>query len=201
MADTFAAYVTNLGRYNEGELIGEWVDFPTTKDEIKMVFDRIGINDEYEEWFVSDYDDYLGGLELTEWFGEYPNLDELNYFAAKIASLDNYDTKTFLAALEHEQPSDVSEVFDLIDATENQCFCLYLDINDDNELGRYWVEESGCYDTKNLGRLADYIDYEAFGQDIRFETDGEFTQYGWLEVVDSVPENYDGEIPDEYRII
>ena len=26
----FAAFITNLGKYNEGELVGEWVKFPTT---------------------------------------------------------------------------------------------------------------------------------------------------------------------------
>ena len=25
----FAAFITNLGKYNEGELVGEWVKFPT----------------------------------------------------------------------------------------------------------------------------------------------------------------------------
>ena len=34
----FAAFVTNLGKYNEGELVGEWVKFPTTADEMKKVF-------------------------------------------------------------------------------------------------------------------------------------------------------------------
>ena len=24
----FAAFITNLGKYNEGELVGEWVKFP-----------------------------------------------------------------------------------------------------------------------------------------------------------------------------
>ena len=26
----FAAFITNLGKYNEGALVGEWVKFPTT---------------------------------------------------------------------------------------------------------------------------------------------------------------------------
>lgn len=26
----FDAFITNLGKYNEGELIGEWVGFPVT---------------------------------------------------------------------------------------------------------------------------------------------------------------------------
>ena len=29
------AYVTNLGKYNEGELVGEWISFPVSADEMK----------------------------------------------------------------------------------------------------------------------------------------------------------------------
>ena len=39
----FAVYVTNLGRYNEGMLVGEWVHLPATAKEMKDVFKRIGI--------------------------------------------------------------------------------------------------------------------------------------------------------------
>lgn len=39
----FEAFVTNLGKYNEGELVGEWVKFPITEEELQEVFERIGI--------------------------------------------------------------------------------------------------------------------------------------------------------------
>ena len=61
----FAAFITNLGKYNEGELVGEWVKFPTTAEELKEVFKRIGIGQRddfgqpYEEWFITDYDCYV----------------------------------------------------------------------------------------------------------------------------------------------
>ena len=61
----FAAFITNLGKYNEGELVGEWVKFPTTAEELKEVFKRIGIGQKddfgqpYEEWFITDYDCYV----------------------------------------------------------------------------------------------------------------------------------------------
>jgi len=32
-----AAFITKLGKYNEGELVGEWVKFPTTAEELKEV--------------------------------------------------------------------------------------------------------------------------------------------------------------------
>ena len=64
----FEAFITNLGKYNEGELVGEWVKFPTTSEELQKVFERIGIGSKdefgnpYEEWFISDYDCYVSGL-------------------------------------------------------------------------------------------------------------------------------------------
>ena len=64
----FEAYITNLGKYNEGELVGEWVKFPTTSEDLQKVFERIGISSKddfgnpYEEWFISDYDVYGGRL-------------------------------------------------------------------------------------------------------------------------------------------
>ena len=57
----FAAFITNLGKYNEGALVGEWMKFPTTAEELKKVFERIGIGAKddfgqtYEEWFITDY--------------------------------------------------------------------------------------------------------------------------------------------------
>ena len=64
----FEAYITNLGKYNEGDLVGEWVKFPTTPEHLQEVFKRIGIGstDEfgqpYEEWFITDYDVYVEGI-------------------------------------------------------------------------------------------------------------------------------------------
>ena len=84
----FAAFVTNLGKYNEGELVGEWVKFPTTAEEMQAVFKRIGIGETddfgcvYEEWFITDYDCYVDGL--YDKLGEYSNIDELNYLAFKL---------------------------------------------------------------------------------------------------------------------
>lgn len=100
----FEAFITNLGKYNEGELVGEWVKFPTTSEELQKVFERIGIGSKddfgnpYEEWFISDYDCYVDGL--YEKLGEYENLDELNYLASKLDELDDHDYNHFQAAMQ-----------------------------------------------------------------------------------------------------
>ena len=60
---------------------------------------------------------------------------------------------------------------------------LHTDINDEEELGRYYVDEVYFEDIKTGSDLYDYIDYEKFGRDIAINTDGGFTDYGFIERV------------------
>ena len=53
MASLFEAYITNLGKYNEGELVGETLKFPTTTEEVQALLKRIGVDGvRYEEFFI-----------------------------------------------------------------------------------------------------------------------------------------------------
>lgn len=203
----FDAFITNLGKYNEGDLVGEWVHFPTTPEKMQDVFKRIGIGQKddfgqpYEEWFITDYDCYVPGL--YDVLGEYESLDELNYLANRIEELSESEWETFNAAVEMGEYT--GSVKDLINLTENlDCYNFYSDIHSDSDLGYYWIEESGMYDTKAMGRLSSYIDYEAFGRDIRLDEGGTFTDYGYIiNNYGSFIERYSGdreEIPDEYRV-
>ena len=92
---------------------------------------------------------------------------------------------------------------DLINLTDNlDCFDFMAGVNDDYDIGYYWVEESGCYDTKNMGNLTNYIDYERFGRDIRLEECGTFAARGYVRNNgDRFNEDYDGiTVPDEYKV-
>ena len=204
----FDAFITNLGKYNEGELIGEWVGFPTTPEEMQDVFRRIGIGQKdefgqpYEEWFITDYDCPIPGL--YDCLGENESLDELNYLANKIEEISVSEQECFEAAVELGEYTD--SVQDLINLTENlDCYELYSDIHSDSDLGYYYAEDSGIYDTGAMGALSNYIDYEGFGRDIRFEEGGTFTDHGYIVGnQDRFIEQYNGdreEIPDEYRVL
>ena len=203
----FAAFITNLGKYNEGYLIGEWVKFPITAEKMKEVFKRIGIGQKdefgcvYEEWFITDYDCYVDGL--YDKLGEYENLDELNYLAAKLDDMDDWDFERFQAAM--ELGDDCNSVQEIINLTDNlDAFSVLSCIHNDYDLGWYWIEESGCYTTDNLGTLQNYIDYESFGRDIRLEEGGCFTSQGYVyNDGSSIHEYYESreDIPDEYRVM
>lgn len=202
----FAAFITNLGKYNEGFLVGEWVRFPTTSEEMKEVFKRIGIGSKnefgnvYEEWFITDYDCYVDGL--NDYLDEYSNLNELNYLASLIDDMKDYEYDVFEAALEL---GDMSNILDVINLTSNlDCYVLLSEVNDDDDLGRYYIEECGCYDLSSMGNLANYIDYESFGRDVRFDQTGMYTNNGYIYTTgDSFSDIYDGtkeDIPEEYLV-
>ena len=202
----FAAFITNLGKYNEGELVGEWVKFPTTAEELKEVFKRIGIGQKddfgqpYEEWFITDYDCYVDGLYSK--LGEYENLDELNYLASKLDEMDQSDYAKFQAAMEiGDYTSSLQEIINL---TENlDCYEIYPNIEDYDDLGRYYLEELEV--SKVPAHLQNYIDYEAYGRDVALEENGTFTDQGYVwDTREAFHEYYDGErgsIPDEYRVM
>ena len=202
----FAAFITNLGKYNEGALVGEWVKFPTTAEELKKVFERIGIGAKddfgqtYEEWFITDYDCYVDGL--YDLLGEYANLDELNYLASKLDDMSQDEYERFQAAM--EIGDHTGSIQELINLTENlDCYDIYPDTHDHDDLGRYYIEELDAMQVPE--HLRNYIDYEAYGRDIALEKSGQFTDLGYVrDTGDSFHEYYDGErgsIPEEYRVM
>lgn len=170
----FSAFITNLGKYNEGYLIGEWVKFPVTNEELQAVFQRIGINRRYEEWFITDYE--CPDSSIYDLLGEYESLSELNYLAGQIMELD--ESEEFWQAV-LDLGENTGSIKELINLTENMdCFDYLSGVESDYDLGYYWIEQSGCYDTSRLGVLSNYIDYESFGRDIRFDESGVFADHG-----------------------
>ena len=202
----FAAFITNLGKYNEGELVGEWVKFPTTAEEMKEVFKRIGIGQKddfgqpYEEWFITDYDCYVDGLYSK--LGEYENLDELNYLASKLDEMSESEYAQFQAGM--EMGDHCGSLQEIINLTENlDCYEVYPNIHDYDDLGRYYIEELEVMQVPE--HLQNYIDYEAYGRDVAMDENGSFTDQGYVrDTGDRFCEYYDGErgsIPDEYRVM
>ena len=205
----FEVFITNLGKYNEGNLVGEWVKFPTTEEELKKVFERIGIEpgapDEYgghyEEWFITDYDCYVPGLTEAALLGEYENLDELNYLASKLMELDDCELDRLEAAMEvADETGSVKDIINLIDNPEK--YEVYPGIENDEDLGRYYADEMVYIHLTD--EVRDYFDYEAYGRDIALSEAGHYTSYGYVkDSQDPFKEYYNGEpenIPEEYRI-
>ena len=202
------AFITNLGKYNEGTLTGEWVSFPATLEDIQKVFERIGIGTKnkdgsiYEEWFITAYNCNVDGLAKNIDFGEYESLDELNYLASKINELNSYGLEKFQGALEAgDYTGSIKDVINLTDNLDK--YEVYPDVKNCEDLGIYYVDEIGA--VKVPDELRYYIDYESYGRDIALEENGQFTEYGYVrDNGNSFEEYYDGtieSIPEKYRVM
>ena len=167
-------FINTWGNYNEnGADGGEWITLPMEAGALKETLDRIAENmgDLDPEFFVNDYE-YTTDMDLRK-IGEMENISDLNDEMRRLEDLSKWEQETYCAALE-VWGSDV-------DPENLDDYNLYKDITNDYDLGYYWAVESGCYDLKSMGHLANYIDFESFGRDIRFESDGDFTSFGWIE--------------------
>lgn len=151
----FRIFLTNLGKYNEGELVGEWVDLPATEEELEEVFERIGINEEYEEWFITDYETDFG-LKIDE----YENLEKLNELAERLESLNEYDMRKLEAALEAFS-NDVEEHLDNLDDYD---FYENMTLED---LAYEFVDEGMFGDIPE--NIKNYIDYDAIARDLQYD--------------------------------
>lgn len=192
------AYVTNLGRYVGGDLVGEYLKLPASTEDVQSLLKRIGVDGKrYEEIIITDFDTQIDGLH--DHLTEYADIDELNYLASLLDEMDEGDLEKFEAALFYGEYT--GSLKDLINLAQNlDCYEYYPGISDDDDLGRYLIDELSALEVPEY--LENYIDYEAYGRDASLDDGGRFTDGGYIvSTQGSFIEHYNGkDIPEEYRI-
>lgn len=105
--------VTNLGLYNEGELLYKWVTLPLDEQEIEETFQEIkvdGVN--YEEHFISDYE---APFEIAE----SASIEQLNEISEALLDIEepdfinNFDYGSLLTDIRNI--AEVLEVYDVVE--------------------------------------------------------------------------------------
>ena len=162
-------FITNLGKYNEGELIGKWIEFPISDDELQNVLKEIGCyyvdddgvehNVEYEEYFFTDWNN-----DIAFDFGEYPNLGKVNEFAERVEALSESEQE-YIELLMDGHTSDINEALDII---EGGNYTIWNDCINMADVAATMAEEYG-YLNSIPERLQCYIDYEKWGRDLAIE--------------------------------
>ena len=195
----FEAYITNLGKYAEGQLVGETLKFPATTEEVQSLLKNIGVDGvRYEEFFITAFDGDVMGL--YDYLTEYENLDELNHLAHLISELDSDEIETLEAAL--NKRDHTSSVADIINLVHNlDCYDLHPGVTDDETLGRIYVEDMELLDVPD--NVLPYFDFEAYGRDVRINEGGHFAPGGYVfNNGGKFVERYHGmeDIPPEHRI-
>lgn len=175
-------YIANLGKYNEGCLVGEWITLPFSDKEINDLFVRIklGKYDEdgnfincyeedgsiYEEWAIHDYECDIAGIEI----GEYSDIYELNEIASELENLADYELEEVEAILEVHGGT----IKEAIENREDYHFIKLEETlgedGENRELAYQFIEQ--VYDDiSNLDKrtLENYFDYEKFGRELKYD--------------------------------
>lgn len=147
-------YIANLGKYVEGELVGDWITLPITQDDFSDFLKTIQIDGErYEEIAIHDYMTDLG-ISI----GEYESISKLN----ELAEATDGNEKEFSAIYEA-----IGDIDDSLRVLENHDYCLFADIDNEEDLGYEWVAE-GLFGVNIPDSLSDFINYEAIGRSLDF---------------------------------
>ena len=164
-------YVANLEKYNQNELVGEWINLPTTNNQIKTFLktqvklpthkDQYSIHD-YESDFNHDENESLYDLNLLAIKLEQMTKTEKNIVAAYCNANGLKDTLSILNIC--HQVNDISYVE--LDANtwasrEERLGCAVIE-EIDTEL-KSALEQ--CKIGENLSAY-DYFDFEKYGRDL-----------------------------------
>ena len=166
--------LTNLGKYNEGELIYSRLVLPATTEEIQAAYDEVGVADGtmYEETFISDYETDVNGLEIRE----YASIDDLNELAEELSNLDEYELEAFGAMLDYGYATD-----EALKKVQDGDYMYYSGCCSMAEVAEQYADKTGL-----LANIPDdlryYFDFEAYGRDM--EINGSFveTESGYIEI-------------------
>lgn len=195
----FSAFITNLGAYNEGELKGEWIDFPVSRESYENILERIGIGEGYEEVFITDYDN---NTELSmDFLSEYESVDELNMLASILIEMPETDYECLCAVCDVSVILDVKDMINTALNLDN----VYFDpnITTNAELGKSIVADAikaeDKYKEQLVDNLENYIDYEGLNEFLAEDEDREELTEEYVFTMstdDFLQSAYDGVIGD-----
>ncbi|WP_422404511.1 antirestriction protein ArdA [Mammaliicoccus sp. JADD-157] len=201
-----AIYLTNLGKYNEGALVGQWLNVPCTNEEFKQALLNIGVDGvEYEEYFITDYE-YLKGIS------EYSNIEEVNEIAVLSKTIEDivsntigneynvFDSdKDFIRNSLYDRASHLKQYDNLTQdeiIEELESYTIFTEHSNENcnaleSYGYYLLEELDVLSYSELDQeVKNFLDVEKIGF--------EYLINQYIEVIDT---NKVGNRSDHYSVI
>ncbi|WP_434579755.1 antirestriction protein ArdA [Sulfurimonas sp. NW15] len=162
-------YLTDLQAYNEGHLVGKWLELPMSSFELAQALsevlnegEAVSGTDGHEELFITDYE-----AEIT--IDEYDDIYKLNELAEVLDALRE-DELLKLKLLSHEGYSEREVLQNGIDNYDVDIYDYSNDVSftDVYELLAYDMVQEGLYGAIP-SHLENYIDYGAIGRDLSYD--------------------------------
>ena len=172
MKKVFSVFAQNLAYYNEGELVGGWLDLPQPPEKIdKYLKEVVKIDSEHEEYEIGDVDNTSPfSYESMQW----ANLKDINNLAIIYSFLDEIQKEAVEAYLESESADDlgIDELINICLQVDEINYYQYnfegieysKDCSPDVKMGYTMAEEIGLYyELEKLGAV-NYFDFEKYGE-------------------------------------
>lgn len=165
-------YLGNLGMYNEGKIVGKWIDLPITGEQLEKVYAEILVG------YFDDEGKYHAGYECGSRL--YEEVTIMDYESDIIGGISTYDDVRSL--------SDIIERYEDLDEHDQKAVGAYCEcINDDleealDELPKITFYEGWTFDemaredinsrvssSVDTSFFEDYFDYEAYADTLKDE--------------------------------
>ena len=163
-------YITDLEAYNNGHLVGSWLDLPMDEELLAVAMEEVlyrGRNEckdkhHHEELFITDYE-----ADIT--ISEYDNIYRLNELAERLEGMSNDDLLKFkLLSYEGYNEREV-----LTNGLDSYDVDIYDYSSDTSFTDVYELLASELVSEGLFGAippyLENYIDYSAIGRDLSYD--------------------------------
>ncbi|WP_147539350.1 antirestriction protein ArdA [Anaerotruncus rubiinfantis] len=178
-----------------------WVELPATGEQLLAAMKQARIDSPKAAHSVVLSCSGISAT-LAERLGEHPNLEKPNFFAGRLAALDDHQIRK-LETVCKAVPAygDPGYLARLINLTYNlDCWLLIDGIHTPEQLGEYYIFHSGVCQMPDSWKYS--VPLCEFGERVAKTENGRFTEYGYLmRTGDEYKEHFTGRtVPQKYRV-
>lgn len=200
-------FIANLEKHLEGELIGEWITFPISEEELNEVLKRIGIGE--NNYICPKCGNHMEELEYDSFHNLYNYRCESCRHEEEhknpLCTCKEYIFYDWCCDFEHdfsayENIEDINYYAKQLNFWDKytfraacECwsaktalnkgpnnFVLYPLCYDEETLGFYYANKINSIDFHNDEVLKKYFDFERYGRDLALSINSNFTSYGFI---------------------
>lgn len=216
-------WIGNLGKYNEGELVGEWLKLPVSKQELDTFLrEKVGLQltqaevdkaleEEgvcYEEYMINDYE-----TDLPIKISEYENLDNLNLLATIAENVNDMDAIN--AYVDSQGEMTLEELANLMEQEDDIAYFRFSNdsssMSAEEKMGYEMADATGLLSTLQKLQIEEFFDFEGYGSswengDITILDNG-YIDFGDSDIdlnkytLDELKEQYDLEETKKLKVI
>lgn len=185
MKKEFSVFPQNLAYYNEGELVGRWIELPQSPENIKKYLkEDVKIDSEHEEYEIADVDEYPFSYESAQW----ASLEKLNSLAIIYSQLNDEQKEAVLGYADATSNDySIDELINLCLQVDKICYYRYDFVGMENgyytpetKLGYTLAEANGLYEELERLNVENCFDFEKYGEEMGY--DFELLDNGYIDM-------------------